>query len=254
MEEQLERLVNKVWDKYEQTPRAKRLMIAVAGIPGSGKTTLAAALIKRLNARYRETSPGTSQGNLIAAFIPMDGYHLTRAQLSAMPDPVTAHARRGAVFTFDGSAYLALVKRLREPICAETTTLYAPSFDHKIKDPVEGDIAIAKGHRIVVFEGNYCALDLPPWREAAGLMDELWFVDVGFEVAKRRLVARHVRAGISRDEEEAGRRVEGNDLVNGRQICEVRLPIDEMIASVEDEGWSWKRQEDEHDLDPKVQR
>jgi hypothetical protein len=53
MEEQVERLVNKVWgtccyilenetrvnrvtDKYQDIPASKRLLIAVSGIPGSG--------------------------------------------------------------------------------------------------------------------------------------------------------------------------------------------------------------------------
>ena len=66
----------------------------------------------------------------------MDGYHLTRAQLSAMPDARTAHARRGAAFTFDAPAFLELVKKLRQPLCPESQTIYAPSFDHAIKDRV----------------------------------------------------------------------------------------------------------------------
>ena len=84
----------------------------------------------------------------------MDGYHYTRAQLDAMPDPATAHARRGAEFTFDGEGFLALVKRLKEPVTAETTTIFAPSFDHAIKDPKENDIPVERTHRIVVLEGN----------------------------------------------------------------------------------------------------
>ena len=71
----------------------------------------------------------------------MDGYHLSRAQLDAMPDPNTAHARRGAAFTFDGESFYNLVKRLRDPICPETKTLYAPSFDHAIKDH-EGELNV----------------------------------------------------------------------------------------------------------------
>lgn len=167
----------------------------------------------------------------------MDGYHLSRAQLSALPDPTTAHARRGAVFTFDGTSFLTLVRKLREPLLPESVTLYAPSFDHAVKDPVADDIAIAPTARIVVFEGNYLALDRAPWREAAGLMDELWFVEVDFEVARRRLVRRHVRAGIARDEEEARRRVAENDLVNGREIVDGRLEVQEVIVSREDEAW-----------------
>lgn len=36
MEEQVDRLVEKTWDKFQRTPKSKRLMIAVSGIPGSG--------------------------------------------------------------------------------------------------------------------------------------------------------------------------------------------------------------------------
>lgn len=91
----------------------------------------------------------------------MDGYHLTRVQLDAMPDPTTAHARRGAEFTFDGSGFLELVQALREPITKETGTILAPSFDHAIKDPKEDDIAVAPTQRIVVFEGNCKPFALP---------------------------------------------------------------------------------------------
>lgn len=179
----------------------------------------------------------------MTAFVPMDGYHLTRAQLSAMPDPAHAHARRGAEFTFDGPAFLALVKSLRAPLKPveddETTaaTIYAPSFDHAVKDPKENDIPVRSHHRIVVFEGNYVCLDMEPWRKAAMLMDERWFVEVDFAVARTRLVKRHVRAGIAADEEEAGKRADENDLVNGRQIVDNLLQVDEVVKSLEDIKW-----------------
>ena len=172
----------------------------------------------------------------------MDGYHLSRAQLSAMPDPTTAHARRGAAFTFDSASFLHLVKRLREPLCADTVTFYAPSFDHAVKDPVEDDIAIYPTARVIVFEGNYLSLSHGDWAVAAKLMDELWFVEVEFDVARERLVARHVKAGIAKDEHDAGKRADENDLVNGREIVEGRLNADEVVVSKEDNGWRTERQ------------
>jgi len=155
-----------------------------------------------------------------------------------MPDPTHAHARRGAEFTFDGKGYLELVKRLREPILPESTSIYAPSFDHSVKDPVADDIAIKPEIRICIFEGNYCSLGKEPWKEAGSLMDELWFVDVDFHVAKERLVRRHVEAGIASDAADAERRAMENDLVNGTEIVDGRVEVHEMIASVEDEAWS----------------
>ncbi|KAI1178689.1 P-loop containing nucleoside triphosphate hydrolase protein [Nemania sp. FL0916] len=235
MDDQVNRLVDKAWERFQHTPKDQRFMIAIGGIPGSGKTTLSQTVTQALNARHASQQPGAEEP--IAAFVPMDGYHLTRAQLSAMPDATTAHARRGAEFTFDGAAFLTLVQSLRAPLTASSTAIFAPSFDHAVKDPKADDIAIHPGHRIVVFEGNYVVLDKHPWREAADLMDERWFVDVGFDVARRRLVKRHVLAGIARDEEEAGRRADENDLVNGKQIVRDRIGVDEVVVSREDEAW-----------------
>lgn len=166
----------------------------------------------------------------------MDGFHLSRAQLSSMPDPKHAHDRRGAEFTFDGDAFVALVRRVREPLTPESKTLYAPSFDHAVKDPVQDDIPIEPTTRILIFEGNYLSLDKEPWSTAAGLVDELWFVEVDFDTARKRLVPRHVRAGIAANEEEADRRVKENDLVNGEEIVEGRLEVHEVIVSRDDEA------------------
>jgi pantothenate kinase len=202
-----------------------------------GKTTLAAKVSHALNARHAKMSP--SQTNTkISSFIPMDGYHLSRAQLDELPDPSTAHARRGAPFTFDPSSFLTLVKKLREPLLPETLTHYAPSFDHAAKDPKHNDIAIAPTTRVIVFEGNYLSLDRDMWRDIAKLMDELWFVEVDFAVARERLAERHVRAGIASNEDEAKKRADENDLPNGKVIVDERLPnITEIITSKEDDGW-----------------
>jgi pantothenate kinase len=200
-----------------------------------GKTTLSQIAATRLNALYLEQHPGSEP---IAAFVPMDGYHFTRAILSAMENPEEAHARRGAEFTFDGPSYLKLIQSLRVPLSAETKSIYAPSFDHAVKDPKEDDIEIKPGHRIVVFEGNYLTLDKEPWSKAAGLMDLRWFVEVDFGVARARLVKRHVLAGIAANEEEAGRRADENDLINGKEIVDLKVPgIDETVYSREDETW-----------------
>lgn len=155
-----------------------------------------------------------------------------------MPDPVNAHARRGAAFTFDGESYLKLVKNLGKPILPETRTLYAPSFDHAVKDPIEDDIAIAPSVRIVIFEGNYCSLNKAPWKDAAELMDELWFVDVDFQIARKRLIYRHVKAGIAENDEEAAKRADENDLVNGKEIVDNKLDVHEVVKSKEDPTWA----------------
>lgn len=175
----------------------------------------------------------------------MDGYHLSREQLSAMPDPTTAHARRGAAFTFDAPAFLTLVKKLRAPLCPESGTLYAPSFDHAVKDPVPNDIPIHPNTRILIFEGLYLSLGTgaPEWKEAAEMMDELWFVEVDEKRARDRLIARHVKSGIAKDAEDAANRADENDLVNGREISQGRLEVHEMVYSKEDNEWKPEKQD-----------
>lgn len=164
----------------------------------------------------------------------MDGFHLTRAALSSMPDPATAHARRGAAYTFDADKFLGLVKSLRE---RPSEPVEAPSFDHAVKDPKERDITILPTHRIVVVEGLYLTLDQDVWRDAAKLFDEIWFVEVDREVARARLRERHVRAGIAKTLEEGDRRARENDLVNGDEILANRVRVDETVKSLEDDAW-----------------
>ncbi len=142
-----------------------------------GKTTLASIVTRRLNDFYAEKFPESSH-SLIAALVPMDGYHLSRSQLSEMPDPDAAYARRGAEWTFDASAFVTLVRGLRQPLSPESVSVYAPSFYHTVKDPVHDDIPIPPTARVVIFEGNYLSLGRGKWKEAAELMDEMWFVEV----------------------------------------------------------------------------
>jgi pantothenate kinase len=141
-------------------------------------------------------TPGSAPIAPVAAYIPMDGYHYSRAYLSAMENPAEAHARRGAEFTFDGSSFLSLVQEIRSQT-PTSAVLFAPSFDHALKDPKADDIPILPTVQVLIFEGLYLSLDRSPWKEAAELMDELWFVEVDRDTARARLVERHVRTGIS---------------------------------------------------------
>lgn len=178
----------------------------------------------------------------VAIAVPMDGFHLTRAQLAAMPDPGNAFARRGAEFTFDGAAFARTVEYLRKPINKDLDGpgLLLPTFDHAVKDPVPDQIVVGPHQRIVLFEGNYVCLDKAPWNRAASaqFMDERWFVEVDFAVARKRLIKRHLAAGIASNEEEAARRADENDLVNGREIVENKVsPVEETVFSQEDASW-----------------
>lgn len=145
-----------------------------------------------------------------------------RAALDTMPDPKLAHDRRGAHWTFDGEGYVAFVRALRQPRhpslssgpspgSDESDAVYAPSFDHALKDPTPRAVAVHPHHRIVLIEGLYGFLGIEPWREAAEMLDERWWLDVSEEEAEQRLVARHVRSGVAGNLEEAIWRSREND-------------------------------------------
>lgn len=208
----------------ETKDSSSRILIGVSGIPGSGKTTLAAAVAARVN------ELANSKDSDFAVSIPMDGYHLSRAQLAAMPDPETAIHRRGAAFTFDSDSFYKLVLSLREPLTPISPTVYAPSFDHAVKDPVANDISILPRSRVVIFEGLYLSLDREPWSLAAALMDESWFIDVDREIARGRLITRHVASGIVPDIAAAKHRIDSTDFLNADDILDNRLPAQEVIA------------------------
>ncbi|KIW01440.1 uncharacterized protein PV09_07198 [Verruconis gallopava] len=201
----------------------RRILVAVAGVPGSGKTTITTALSKLYESR---------EGKALT-ILPMDGFHYSRAVLQTMPDPHTAFQRRGAAFTFDVKSFIQLVRRLRnEPVtkqhCQESS-FKAPSFDHAVKDPVEDDIQLSSAESLIILEGNYLLLDEDPWNEIATLVDEKWFVDAPESVAKERVVQRHLAAGIEKDRAAAEVRVRNNDLLNGRIIRDKLIKPDLVI-------------------------
>ncbi|KAH6867351.1 phosphoribulokinase/uridine kinase [Thelonectria olida] len=190
----------------------RRILIALAGVPGSGKTTISDALIQELD----------QYGIHDVAVLPMDGFHHTRATLSSFDDPAQAFRRRGAPFTFDADGLLELVVLLKTtPVTARgepQIIIKAPSFDHAIKDPVADAITISSQAKVVIIEGNYTLLDEEPWSSISGLVDDKWFVDVPTDVARERLAARHLKAGIETTRDAALLRAEENDIPNGEYI------------------------------------
>jgi pantothenate kinase len=85
---------------------------------------------------------------------------------------------------------------------------------------VEDDIAINPTHRIVLLEGNYIHLNIPPWDQATRLLDEKWFVTIERDVARARVIKRHLISGIVKTEEEAAKRFDDNDWPNGLYLLE----------------------------------
>ena len=182
-----------------------RLVLAIAGPPGAGKSTLAAELMAALE----RLAPGA------AALVPMDGFHLDNAVLAARG----LMARKGAPETFDFDGYRAALVRVR---AGETVAV--PVFDRELDLARAGAAVVGPGHRVVVSEGNYLLLDRAPWDGLAGLFDVTLFLSVSEFELRARLLRRWRDHGLS--EAAALARAEGNDLANARLVLGSRRPSD----------------------------
>jgi len=172
---------------------AARYLVALAGPPGAGKSTLAGQVVAALG-------PG-------AKAVPMDGFHYDDAVLHAMG----ARSRKGAPDTFDVMGFLHLLRRLRTE--AEVAI---PLFDRDLEISRAGADIVTAPDRILIVEGNYLLLDEPPWAEAASLFDLTVWIDVPEPELDRRLMARWAHHGKSPAEARAW--IDGNDMPNIRRV------------------------------------
>ena len=171
--------------------RPGRAILGITGPPAAGKTTLAARLRDELGDA--------------AAYLPLDGFHLAH-ELLADRGMVE---RKGAPDTFDAAGYVALLRRLRDP---GEAVVYAPRFDRSIEDSIANAIAVPPDIPLVITEGNYLLIRSGPWAEVAGLLDEIWYIELPEETRLRRLVRRHMEFG--RDAAQARERATGSDQRN----------------------------------------
>jgi pantothenate kinase len=198
-----------IYNKLSLNPEAKqrRVVISLAGPPGCGKSTIAEEVVRRLNEASGDTQ--------IGAVVPMDGFHLTRAALGAMPNRDEAIARRGAPWTFDAQGVVELVTTLRNSREDLSRVHEVPGFDHALKDPIQSAIKITQNIRILILEGNWLLLDVHPWSTISKLVDDTWFVDVDPKLALTRVAKRHLASGVEKDWAGALLRAQRNDIANG---------------------------------------
>ena len=186
------------------TPTGKRLLIAIAGPPASGKSTVAAAVVASLNATQDR-----------ARLLPMDGFHLDNSLLDARG----LRARKGSPETFDLAGFASLMERLQVE-----DTLYGPSFDRARDVSVGSSIHVPVTAEVIVVEGNYLLLDQPGWRDLARHWDFSVFVDESLPTLRERLIRRWLRHRYSR--QDATAKVAANDLPNAETILTHRLSAD----------------------------
>lgn len=186
----------------------RRRLIGIIGSPGSGKSTLSAALLDAL-------------GRDRAVVVPMDGFHLANAELERLG----LRRVKGSIDTFDEGGYASLLRRLRDQRPGEV--VYAPFFDRGLEESIGSAVRVEADIPLIITEGNYLLADTGAWPTARACLDETWYLRTDDELRLAWLIARHVEFG--KTPEEAEEWVMRSDEVNARLIASTAHRADVII-------------------------
>ncbi|NNE81658.1 MAG: nucleoside triphosphate hydrolase [Silicimonas sp.] len=187
----------------------ERRLIAVAGPPASGKSTVAAALCDVLN-----------ENGLHTGLVAMDGFHLDNAILEKRG----LRARKGAPETFDLAGFSSILKRLHhEP------EVIVPTFDRTRDLSVGSGAVVTPAMRTIVVEGNYLLLDEPGWADLKDHWDFSVFLSPPLSVLDARLIQRWIDHGFS--EIDARNKASQNDIPNAERVLAHRQNADMVIEA-----------------------
>jgi pantothenate kinase len=193
-------------EALERAGARPRFVIALAGPPGVGKSTLSEALLAAFDTHGEA-----------AAIVPMDGFHLDNAVLEDRGDL----DRKGAPFTFDADGFAALLNRLRNQADRDVVI---PVFDRLHDLSRAGGRVIPAGQRVLIAEGNYLLLDQSPWRDMADLFDMTVMLTAPAQILRTRLIRRWIDHNLT--EADAVARAMHNDIPNAELVLHASRPAD----------------------------
>jgi pantothenate kinase len=189
---------------------SNRVILGIAGEPGSGKSTISAAIASALGSD--------------AVVVAMDGFHLANEEL----DRLGLQSRKGAPDTFDVNGFITLLTRLR----LETDrTVYAPVFVRALEEAIAAAVAVHPHTRLVIVEGNYLLLDQGAWQPVDELLDEVWYLSISADVRRARLRLRRMSSG--EPQAQADRWVTTVDEVNAGIVASCRGRADLIVKLVD---------------------
>lgn len=178
----------------------ERLIVALAGPPGAGKSHYAALLAEAL-----------IENEVITEVFPMDGFHYDDAILKELG----LLSKKGAPETFDTLGFQHMLGRLATNIEHE---IAVPVFDRALEISRSSARLIKRNVDVVIVEGNYLLFDQEPWTNLSYYFDITVRIDAEEEVLRQRLMERWAKAKYDRTD--ALRKVETNDLPNCKLVLD----------------------------------
>ncbi|MGB3177216.1 MAG: nucleoside/nucleotide kinase family protein [Albidovulum sp.] len=180
--------------------KSSRLIVAIAGAPGSGKSTAADDLQIDLERTHGQK----------VQVVPMDGFHYDDAVLAELG---RGH-RKGAPDTFDVVGLELTLVRLTKAYLTEDVPV--PVFDRAMELSRANARLINRHTRIILLEGNYILLKEEPWARLGPHFDVTVMIECDETTLRARLLQRWADHGF--DMSTASEKVEGNDLPNARRV------------------------------------
>jgi pantothenate kinase len=189
----------------------RRTIIGIVGKPGAGKSTLSTFLNENL-------------AKECVALVPMDGFHLSNAQLAKLG----RSDRKGAPDTFDSFGFGALLERISNSMFED---IYFPVFHREIEESIAAEGVIKADTRLIITEGNYLLHHEGGWANVSANLTESWYVEVVDTLRLDRLVERHHLFG--KDRLAAYDWAHGTDERNAQLVESTRSRADFLVVNSE---------------------
>lgn len=202
-----------------------RLLVAIAGPPGSGKTVFGTILTETINA---------ISGGEVAACLGLDGWHFPNAYLDSHfaehnGRKILLSTIKGAPETYDVQAAYQCLKRIRN-----YEKVSFPEYSRKLHDPVPDAGVVEPHHRIILAEGNYWLLNEEPWKEFQSLFDMTIFLTTPPQCLVTGLRKRHLRG--AKTSKVVDEHIQNVDLPNIEHVLSNSVKADVVVYKI-DNRW-----------------